>query len=242
MNLFFLMCALYQKPWDCINNAVSICSNPSDPPWRHRFVGIGSCDKPLLHQRRHVATREMDAAPDADRLPQRRRTHGPVGKEFKYPLCNLFASARKPDSDFFRNVQLRIRLCAERRSAASSTAISLLRLAGLQNLAHRLAHRRLVAPPDHLPPAASVHEGIPGPGLPVATGRSRKAAPAVVFRTLRNPRLPCVDVDVRGRPPHRRPFRGVVTLVVPAFKHRPAVLTAPVEGHREMLLERPHEL
>src|SRR5574344_1475080 len=31
MNLFFLMCALYQKPWDCINNAVSICSDPSDP-------------------------------------------------------------------------------------------------------------------------------------------------------------------------------------------------------------------
>jgi hypothetical protein len=29
MNLFFLMCALYQKPWDCINNAVSICSDPS---------------------------------------------------------------------------------------------------------------------------------------------------------------------------------------------------------------------
>ena len=31
MNLFFLMRALYQKPRGCINNAVSICSDPSDP-------------------------------------------------------------------------------------------------------------------------------------------------------------------------------------------------------------------
>ena len=32
MNLFFLIRALYQKPWGCINNAVSICSDPSAPP------------------------------------------------------------------------------------------------------------------------------------------------------------------------------------------------------------------
>ena len=35
---------------------------------------------------------------------------------------------------------------------------------------------------------------------------------------------------------------GAVPLAVPALEHRPAVLTASVEGHREMLLERPHEL
>ena len=34
----------------------------------------------------------------------------------------------------------------------------------------------------------------------------------------------------------------MVPLVVPPFEHRPAVLAAPVEGHREMLLESPHEL
>ena len=38
----------------------------------------------------------MDAAPDADRLPQRRRTHGPVGKEFKCINMTLLTHRTSP--------------------------------------------------------------------------------------------------------------------------------------------------
>ena len=61
-----------------------------------------------------------------------------------------------------------------------------------------------MALPDHAPFPAAVHEG-PGPGLTVATDGSGEAAPAVALQPLRHPRLPRIDVDVRGRPLHRLP-------------------------------------
>ena len=43
------------------------------PVWATSIFRIGSCDKSLLDQRRHVVAREMDAAPDGDHRPWRHR-------------------------------------------------------------------------------------------------------------------------------------------------------------------------
>ena len=70
-----------------------------------------------------------------------------------------------------------------------------------------------------MPTASLSSDGLMGP--PASSSSIRLA----VLGPLRDSRLPRIDVDVRGRPPHRRPLRRVIPLVVPTFEHRPAVLT-----------------
>ena len=52
----------------------------------------------------------MDAAPDADRLPQRRRTHGPVGKDIVKCCLNV-----RMNSDEFHILRTNDALYASKR-------------------------------------------------------------------------------------------------------------------------------
>ncbi len=212
------------------------------------MFGIGSDDEPLLQQRREVIPVEVNPASDSDRRAKRRRLHGTFGQERQDLLDDRRVAALQLQGESPRRVQPGIRLrrrrirLAARRRLPFRLPLRPLGLARGEDLDHRLAHRLLVAVADHVPVVGiPVHERIAASSLLVALHRRSEAAPRVVLRTLDDPGLPGVDVDVRRSPPHDLGLRLVVALVVAPFEHRAVVVMATVEGHREVLLERAHE-